>query len=359
MEHIGDGRLQELEKSLLESRMANARLMEDNESFQLLLGEKTLKGDFTTSETVATCEIPIVGSLADELESAGLDNEQSEAIRKLEAENKSVQEENKALTLYIDRIIGRLLQHEGLEHIIHDEGGGPEVPAKVVGKALPPPLEATPAPPLLQRPASLVGQGGRPSPKRPVSHIPATTSRTKANEDPQTAPSIPLGRGHRRGRSDQTDAAAVALIGQMSRNIPVRTPSGNLMSPSVGSSINPNLAASRVPFFQPATHSGRSPSRSGRTHERDSGSNSVTSHHSGDVNSVEIPSPPNIQGQGTAIPGAVMKQNQLRPLRLVREQSGLDDDDLARRKANRGTWMGWFNRGLSSVEDAPMRPAAM
>jgi hypothetical protein len=37
-----DSRQQELEKDLLEARVANARLMEDNESYQLLLSEKTL-----------------------------------------------------------------------------------------------------------------------------------------------------------------------------------------------------------------------------------------------------------------------------------------------------------------------------
>ncbi|EDO03021.1 hypothetical protein SS1G_05498 [Sclerotinia sclerotiorum 1980 UF-70] len=44
---MGGGRMQEVEKLLLEARMTNARLMEDNESFQLLLQEKTLNGDFS------------------------------------------------------------------------------------------------------------------------------------------------------------------------------------------------------------------------------------------------------------------------------------------------------------------------
>ncbi len=53
MENAGGGRQRELEKELLEARMANARLMEDNESYQLLLSEKTLtsprfKGPSTT-----------------------------------------------------------------------------------------------------------------------------------------------------------------------------------------------------------------------------------------------------------------------------------------------------------------------
>ena len=50
VENAGGGRLRELEKQLLETRMTNARLMEDNESFQLLLGEKTLNGDLSRGD---------------------------------------------------------------------------------------------------------------------------------------------------------------------------------------------------------------------------------------------------------------------------------------------------------------------
>ena len=38
----GGGRVHELEKRLLETRIENARLMEDNESFQLRVSEMTL-----------------------------------------------------------------------------------------------------------------------------------------------------------------------------------------------------------------------------------------------------------------------------------------------------------------------------
>jgi hypothetical protein len=48
--------MHELEKQLLETRVTNARLMEDNESFQLLLGEKTLNGDLSR---VFTCRRPL------------------------------------------------------------------------------------------------------------------------------------------------------------------------------------------------------------------------------------------------------------------------------------------------------------
>jgi hypothetical protein len=36
-----------------------------------------------------------------------------------------------------------------------------------------------------------------------------------------------------------------------------------------------------------------------------------------------------------------MKQNQLRPLRLVREQAAAEDEEAAK-KANRGSWFGFF-----------------
>jgi hypothetical protein len=45
----------------------------------------------------------------------------------------------------------------------------------------------------------------------------------------------------------------------------------------------------------------------------------------------------------SVVPGAVMRQNQLRPLRLVREQGGYDfEEDAAKKAANRGSWFGFF-----------------
>jgi hypothetical protein len=68
-ENMGGGRMQDLEKILLETRMTNARLMEDNESFQLLLSEKTLNGDFQGRlyAGINNAKSSGSGSLADEL----------------------------------------------------------------------------------------------------------------------------------------------------------------------------------------------------------------------------------------------------------------------------------------------------
>ena len=397
MEHMGDGRLQELEKVLLETRMANARLMEDNESFQLLLSEKTLKGDFmheTRAEGGATDRM---GSLAEELESADEHVEghpsEVEDPKQLDGEVKALRDQNKALTLYIDRIIGRLLQHEGFEHIIHDkaEALDPKSQGAQLDKDLPPP-----PPPkeggaagtsLLQRARSVVAGQTRTHPKpRPQSYMPPKPEPLPtANENPDTAPSIPLGRatsvrdkGHRRTRSDQTaqiDTVAPAVVGQMYRGSPILSTSGGPISPGLN---NP-----RQPFFAPAsgavTSTGsRAPSggtgqaassiavSTGTGGERaavGSSSNSVITDHSGDLDSNgERPSPPrSTQGHGGAgsmnnYTGAVMKQSQLRPLRLVQENKELEsghqggsvrsiaeEDEAARKKANRGSWMaGWF-----------------
>jgi hypothetical protein len=51
----------------------------------------------------------------------------------------------------------------------------------------------------------------------------------------------------------------------------------------------------------------------------------------------------------TNIPGAVMKQSQLRPLRLVQEQTATDDE-IAKR-TNRGSIFGWFRGSTIETQD--------
>ena len=345
IDHQGDGRLRELEKILMETKMANARLTEDNESFQYLLSEKTLKGDFM-HETPITENPAGLSSLAEELESAGDGSDgQSEGFKRLEAENKQLKDGNKALTLYIDKIIGRILQHEGFEHIITGRDDPPPPPEKAapIEKALPPtPEQAGPNPApttFLQRARSVV-QRPPVTKARPQSIIAAPT----ANENPDTAPSIPLNRGHRRARSDQerTDMAAAAVVAQMNRGSPLRTVSGGPMSPG----ISPQLQPVRGSYFQQALPpAGRAPSGGVPAAGRGSSSNSVISDHSGEKDSTTDNSSAQTSTQGSNnIPGAVMKQNQLRPLRLVRDQLSNEESE-AQKKANRGSWIGWFKGG--------------
>ena len=374
LEHTGDGRVQVLEKELVDIKMANARLMEDNESFQLLLSEKTLKGDFLQDARPESA--PRMGTLAEELETAGDggQGESSDAYKRLETELRAARESNKALTLYVDKIIGRLLQHEGaFERILHDKEPGISS-VKTVDKALPPPPPSEEqGSSLLQRAKSVVsGRGGGPAARaRPMSYMPppSTESVPTAHEHPDTAPSIPLGRGgHRRSRSDQANegsgpasmagSASPPLSGQVHRASPLRTSSGGRTSPDVasmlsgGTSLNHSLGAvpSNTPSSRPLHSTG--PSTGGRS----SRANSVLSMHSGEITSQDPPSPPRDKPAVAILPGAVMKQNQLRPLRLVRQNTSAEDEEIARKKANRGSWMpAWFNRG-PSVEGESIKP---
>ncbi|CRG84560.1 Cingulin [Talaromyces islandicus] len=372
MENKGGGRQQELERELLEARMANARLMEDNESYQLLLSEKTLNGDFTKGDflhdAAPAASQGLSGSLADELESVGEGN-QSET-RKLEGEVKALKDQNKALTLYIERIIGRLLQHEGFEQILDKN----DSPLSLTGgsntdKELPPPPPEKDAPSLLQRAKSVVtGQGNRPQPKpRPMSHMPPPTSVPSAHENPNTAPSIPLGRsqsvrtGHRRSRSDQLgDGTAAAVVGQMYRGLSgTRSPSG--AGPLSPTTMGPG---SRHSGFFGAAHmsneTGRTPSLGSQPdRKRLSSSDSMSSDVNADVSSLGATStPPSRPSSGmNNYTGAVMTQNRLRPLRLVRENQEEEeelsqDDEAANKKANRASWISWFNRPQATAAPA-------
>lgn len=362
--HMGDGHLQQLEREILDTKMHNARLLEENESFQMLLSEKTLKGEFAPEHHEE--DTSGLNTLAEELEGASDDPEASEAVKKIEAENKQLREQNRGLTLYVDKIIGRLLSNPALEHLVLENGSEsaniPPPPPPKASKALPPPPagaeEATPSGVggFLQRARSVVQRGNAPRPSRPEST--AQQVNPTAHENPQTAPSIPLGRGHRRARSDQAqenNPVPAAVVQQMTRSSTFRSPSSGPLSPGLGP-VSPQ-GSKQSYFASPSNHSqsGTTASRvpSATVQNTDSSRNSLASDGSlqpdrssvTDASSVQISNAP---GPGPAIPGAVMKQNQMRPLRLVNQ---VKDEEEAQKKANRGSWMGWFNRGPG--EQAP------
>lgn len=355
LENMGGRRLQELEKTMLETRITNARLMEENESFQLLLSEKTLNGDFSKTEVMHPSSG--LGSLAEELESA---EGESENYRRLEVEAKSLKDQNKALTLYIENIIGRLLSHKEFENVLEktpDLMSGIAKPdqAKPVDtdKDLPPPPPAKddePPPSLLQRARSVVsGPGRRP---RPVSQFtPPAHQQPPTDENVSKPTSVPLARSssastgtHRRSQSEMPMAAPI--VNQMYRG-PPSTGSGGPLSPG----ISPQTGVARNPFFatvgasSSSNPTSRAPSGSRFSQEVvHSSSTSTFSDQSGDVSSKER----NISGSNN-YPGAVMTQNRLRPLRLVQENREIEskeDNVAAKKKANRASWMpGWLNRG--------------
>jgi hypothetical protein len=340
-ENMGGGRLQEVERQLLETRMTNARLMEDNESFQLLLSEKTLNGDFSkgdfgfsgssaNADALSALEGRAPTSLADEL--SEFTEGESDNYRRLEAELKTARDQNKALTLYINKIIERLLQHQEFESIL-DQSPDIKSPNTLnKDKELPPPpaKEASGAS-ILQR-AKSVAMGTKPRP-RPMSVMPASHS---ALTDPDTAPSIPFGLGRttsvRQGRpkSEQYTGAA-NVVNQMYRG-PSGATSPTLAGPQSSRNSqsfftppvqggNPNAAA-RVPSGSSIPTSGNFPGASQRSE-----TSSLASGESGDL---QASSPPRAS-KATTFAG-----NKPKPLRLVQENKA--DDDKA---AKRASWMGW------------------
>ncbi|KAF2724249.1 hypothetical protein K431DRAFT_282094 [Polychaeton citri CBS 116435] len=287
MENMGGGRLQELERTMYDVKMQNARLMEENESFQLLLSEKTLNGDFSHSEflrppspggiaSTSAASRPTsrhantqgntladeLGSQIDESEISMMGGAGDDTTRKAQGEINSLRDQNKALTLYINNIISRLLQHEQFEQILDktpDIIAGPHAASRRAQSAVNTDKDLPPPPPpkdsneqaqeneqqqqqqqsmgFLQRARSVVT---RPKP-RPLSQ--ATSDQPLQNhlqlpnrhENPTTAPQIPLGRsqsvrgGHRRANSEW----AAGVVGNMYRG-PANS-GGGPISPGLGS----------------------------------------------------------------------------------------------------------------------------
>jgi hypothetical protein len=360
MENMGGGRMQELEKTLMEARMANARLMEDNESFQLLLSEKTLNGDFAHSGFLRPPSIMSAGSrpsspsamvgastLADELDNASDDGMADN--RRLQADLSSMRAENKALTLYINNIISRLLQHKEFENILDKTPNlmsGAELPKD---KELPPPPpEKDEQPSLLKRATSVV-RGGRPKPIETNSE-----PQPSLNEDPNTAPRIPLARtqsnrmsmgnapaAHRRSGSEFGNPAA--LVNNMYRGPTSPGPASPSIVPPRGSSL-----------FSPVlpVNDDRRQSMPPPALPRDSARNSVYSE-SGLPDNTSTVSPPRSTASNNEKPtGAIMRGAGMRPLRLVQEAK--EEEDAAKR-AKRSSWMGWFgaNNRTASSEAVP------
>lgn len=361
-ENQGGGRLQEVERLLMEARMANARLMEDNESYQLLLQEKTLKGDFGQSDfsymsgganqdALNALEGKTGGSsLADELSDAT--EAESEAYRRLEAELKSMKEQNKALTLYINKIIERLLQHQDFESIL-DQSGEVKTGPIDTNKDLPAPpgadKQANGAAALLQRAKSIaVGTGvgtGKPKP-RPLSFMPSAAN--SAHTDPETAPSIPIGNLGRssstrrsRPQSDQFTGAA-SLVSQMYKGPdgPASPPLGNprhshtfFAAPNITG--NPNATA-RYPSGSQAS-SGNFP-----------GMRSETSSISGDSGDLSTSTPPSQSPpRSHSDKQTTFAGGKPRPLRLVQENQDVVKDN------KRASWYTGWSWGGKKDEAQP------
>ncbi|KAI9743102.1 MAG: hypothetical protein M1818_003397 [Claussenomyces sp. TS43310] len=355
--NMGGGRLHEVETLLQEARVANARLLEDNNSYQLLLSEKTLNGDFARNEFgfMSSAANPdaldalegrtATSSLADEL--SNIDDGENENYRRLETELKNAKDQNKALTLYINKIIERLLQHQDFEAILDQSSDfNPGAPANVDKELPPPPPPQASGPSILQR-AKSVAMGPSKPKQRTMSQMPATHS---ALTDPDTAPSIPFGLGRSssvrptRPQSEQYTGGPANVVNQMYRG-----PAGQISPPLHG----PQTPRNSTSFFAPPAV-GANPNAAARqpsggqvatnatfTGGRTSDSSSI---ESGDVSTPPSNSPPRPE-KTTTFAG-----NKPRPLRLVQDQSEarLEED----KKNKRSSWMGWAFNAVGKKEEA-------
>jgi hypothetical protein len=426
MENMGGGRMQELQRQMYEIKMQNARLMEENESFQLLLSEKTLNGDFLRAPSTTGSRPPSQplqgATLADELESQE-DGEGGEEVRRLQAEVNGMKDQNKALTLYINNIISRLLQHEQFEQILDktpDLMAGPgaasrkHIEAVAAGKE----KELPPSPVdkdgeevgtgFLQRAKSVIGSRPRPRPQsqiysgdmsKPLPEL------LKLNEDPSTAPSVPIGRsssvrnsmGHRRANSDWP---AASLVTNMYRGAsPAMSPlSPGLSSPTRGTSffgpgagLRATSTSSAVPSIAETTTDGlgkenHTPPLPSSSQQRDSKisdkrhsilsndsslddptthpSTSSSSSHAHPAPPKSTPSSPprslastDTKDSSAKPTGAIMMGSRMRPLRLVQEN--VDQEKAAAAASasaganNRSSWFGWMNKGLPGMPGLP------
>ncbi|KAI8938239.1 hypothetical protein NX059_005900 [Plenodomus lindquistii] len=351
-ESAGGGRLRELEKQLLETRMTNARLMEDNESFQLLLGEKTLNGDLSRGEFLressqaeerAPSRNGPSTSLADELQSVA--EADVEVVRRLEGEVNSMREQNKALTLYINKIIGRLLTYQGFESVLGNDGDAdsPSGPDKNKELPPPPPSESEQPQGFLQRAKSVVG-GTRNKP-RPLSMMGPpplpnpNTNQQSAHEDPATAPSIPLSRttsgrqpsGTHSHRRSTSEIGAAGIVNNM-----YRAPSATSPNPQSPGIVSPRNSFFGLPVAGPngvSNPASRAPSGQGpipEDKEVDSSTISSSASH------VDTPSPPRRLERSETGSGPMTGKG-MRPLRLVQNE---EEAVKARKAANRASWFG-------------------
>ncbi|KAI9652831.1 MAG: hypothetical protein M1831_006356 [Alyxoria varia] len=472
MENSGGGHLQDVEKMLLEARMSNAKLMEDNESYQVLLSEKTLNGDFSrnnfmnasndASEGTGGQQSQPGSSLADELETASEDQSEDQQVRRLESELSAAKDQNKALTVYINKIISRILANEQFEQLFengsltgdtnplaaprHNVDTSKEQKPRTSNEKDPsllkPAEENSTAganaqgsgSTFLQRAGSIFGgrQKTRPRPHslrqsdgdasansgnkenltagtdKPLPTTPTNPHHlTAPNQDPNTAPSLPIrrtpsNRGNRsvsgpagsRGHRRATSEISANAMHNMNKGPSEETTSPpGAMSP--GTIVSPRQVGSLGATLQqppPLILEGNERDQQ-NGHESDATQTQVPSvADSGYGDSVQsppdAPSSPrsaaaaalegkplprpenerqvsNMSGASNTSGGAGeggnrlfagganssrATQNKMRPLRLVQEKAEADEAALAeKKKSNRSSFMGWFNRGSQSV----------
>ncbi|KAI8380631.1 hypothetical protein EDC96DRAFT_491646 [Choanephora cucurbitarum] len=126
-------KLVHLEHEIANVKQLNRSLMEDNESYQILLHEKTMNGEFMMNPIMQVEDNPTMKesassssnqglNLAEELASSIPDwqkeSEADQTIQKLNDENKTLQDTNRALQLYMNKILMKIINNKQLEDVL-------------------------------------------------------------------------------------------------------------------------------------------------------------------------------------------------------------------------------------------------
>ncbi|RYO77833.1 hypothetical protein DL766_000069 [Monosporascus sp. MC13-8B] len=386
-ENQGGGRLHEVERLLMEARMANARLMEDNESYQLLLQEKTLHGDFGKGDfsymgvsanqdalnalegrsnsgrpSSVSAEATTATSLADELGSVGDDSaETEEHIRRLEAELRAAKDQNKALTLYINKIIERLLQHQEFEHILDTSSDAK--PSGDVHKEPPaPPPESQGNGGFLQRAKSMAIGGNRPKP-RPISMAkaaqPVEPQQPSAHSNPETAPRIPimLGRSQSTARRFPGRPMSEQFVGAAGVvNAMYKGPDGPLSPTFSNSRHSQSFFSASSGMSTPRIGSGATGNFPGSMRSETSSVSGDSASGAGDGTTTAASSTAASITQSPPRGGekhATFTGNKPRPLRLVQETAEAKEKE--NQSSKRSSWIGWAP--WAKKDDAPHAPS--
>ncbi|CAO3651225.1 unnamed protein product [Mucor fragilis] len=190
-EQQNESQTQSLHASHLQHEIAsikevNRGLMEENESYQILLHEKTINGEFMMNpimqvednpamkESISTSSNNQGLNLAAELASSIPDwnnqkeSESDQAIQKLNEEIKTLQDTNRALQLYMNKILMKIINNKQLEDVLSIDQ-----PSKSTQHPSPD------APGSKSSAAADTGARGGPAPTKTVSTVaPASTSDT-------------------------------------------------------------------------------------------------------------------------------------------------------------------------------------
>ena len=394
-------RVQELEETLQGARATVARLVEDSESYQLLLNEKILNGDYTRGshlrftdsgagdENESRPDEVASPSLADELQSVRSDED--EHRDRLEGEMKNVKDQNKALSLYINHLLERLLQHKDCESILDKTPSLPRgvsstnVPGRQprnvnTDKELPvtPPKDEQPVRqrPRPTGPAALRSSSGGVLRPRPLSFMAAAPFAVPVAEGSSSGPGAQLRRSSSiRGpgsraisferseatKNDHTSAPTSNLTRSASTMMPASrryslfSTTSNLGA--LGGAANGGSTGTRTPSGgQSVTGKAENDqpgSPTGAYHDHDR-SMALSGMSGGQQHSTPAVSSASTAAGNSMTTTPALAGNKLRPLRLVQGQtsqggapsgSSITNESDLDKKAKRSSWMGWFNKG--------------